>query len=68
MPTFELPYLFHFLSMIVDCMINFYSYSLAYLVVQNKDRVALIVVSWHPGWEEVETESGNAREKFLNKG
>ena len=42
--------------------------ALAYLVVQNKDRVALIVVSWHPGWEEVETESGNAREKFLNKG
>ena len=61
--------------MIVDCMINFYSgisgiwhIALAYLVVQNKDRVALIVVSWHPGWEEVETESGNAREKFLNKG
>ena len=68
MPTFELPYLFHFLSMIV----NFYSYSLAYLVVQNKDRVALIAVSWHPGWDgmgwEVEKERGNGREKFTHKG
>ena len=54
--------------MIVDCMINFYSgisgiwhIALAYLVVQNKDRVALIVVSWHPGWEEVETERKMAK-------
>ena len=61
--------------MIVDCMINFYSdisgiwhKALAYLVVQNKDRVALIVVFWQLGWEEVETRRENGREKFTHKG
>ena len=32
------------------------------------DRIAKIVASWHPGWEEVETESGNGRKQCTDKG
>ena len=31
-------------------------------------RVAFIVVSWHPGWEEVDKERENRRKSFIYKG
>ena len=36
--------------------------------IDGIDRVALIAVSWHPGWEEVETERGNGRKNFTHNG
>ena len=32
------------------------------------NRVAFIVVSWHPGWEEVDKERENRRKSFTYKG
>ena len=46
--------------------------STTYIVPKNclkaTTRVAEIVTSWHPGWEEVETERGNGRKIFTDKG
>ena len=36
----------------------------AYPPEYTKNRIALIVVSWHAGWEEVATKRGNGREIF----
>ena len=34
---------------------------------QNTGSTAEIVVSWHPGWEEVETDRGNGGESSIDK-